>query len=740
MLDELLAVLDDCDLHASDSGSQLTIEAASDATSPKRVTLSPAYSGGLLHVDAAPIPVVLDLASLTIDVEATGQLPLLMVHDAKRGVGHANAADVVNNGRTLTASGVLSIPSADSEQIASAQANGFKWKSSIGAKLDKTKLQIVPAGQTLQANGQTFRGPVVFARNAVLKEISFVPLGGDSKATAKLSASRSSNMDQALVDLIASAGFKPEEVAANPTQLKHFEDAIKAAAQSQISQKRDDMQINLGDAIKAEIGDVKAALTQELNDVKALREQLAKQARYDQLDAKARDLNALDLSFKVQGKDVNLLAHAKEQNWELQHFELEVLRESRHRAPAGYVRASAASTPEALAGALMLRANLSLDAKLWNSSRDISETLNAAAGGNCFLTLDLNAAARDAAMNDAYRCRSMSMVDICRTINQMEGRNLGFDVRENVRAALSSKTLSFVFSTNFAAQMLSGWDEEADTTVGWVYENRDVPNFLKQERGRFLGQTDLEKHTKGGEAAHATASDDYEEYLIERFSRQFICDEMDIINDRFGAIGQEVPKELGRGARRVRPNLVYGILKRNPDMRDEAAWLSTTRGNLRFSSALTEANLKAALTAFRLQRELGVFCNQERPTHLLVPQTLDWTAKALINLATVSTGGQNLLFGVIENIVAEGRLDLSHTDPSTGTSIAGSTTDWFVVNGRRPPVEVGYLRGGSSVPGVTQWKTAGEHGKWEVGFSVAHDIGAKAIRTQTIQVNKAASE
>ncbi len=48
---------------------------------------------------------------------------------------------------------------------------------------------------------------------------------------------------------------------------------------------------------------------------------------------------------------------------------------------------------------------------------------------------------------------------------------------------------------------------------------------------------------------------------------KFTADEMDFIDDRLGAI-LRVPIEMGRAARRVRPDLVYSILIENPALAD----------------------------------------------------------------------------------------------------------------------------------------------------------------------------
>lgn len=741
------------DIFCSDGSVEIVaVEAAAgEGAKPSKVTLAPAYSGGLLRVDNFPHPVVLDLATLKVDASAGGQIPLLYKHNSKREVGHVNTSDIVNDGKTLNANGVLSVPGEDRDAIQTAQRDGFNWRSSVGVRRDEDlkNLVLIPRGQRLNANGQTFVGPVIFLRNGSLRELSFVGLGGDDKATARLTAtSRNVRMAPALLELVEAAGFTEADVINNPTRLKFFEDQLEASGKNDDDKKnklRDDRTVDLSKLLTDELKDVKASLQTEVDTLKKTNEALARKSLHLDLEAKAKELGAESLSFKIQGKDINLLAHAKEEGWTVDKFALEALLESRHKGPAGYVHASAGSNPAALVGSLMLRAGVKLDSNVYGKDRELAAQLNAAAGGNepCFLTLDVNAAARDKAMNDAYKLRGMSLVDLCRQVCQLEAGYQGYNQTEVVHAAMSSNTLSWIFTTNFAAQMIAGWDEEQDTTQGWCFENRDVPNFLLQERGRMIGVTELTKHTAGGSADHANASDNYETYRIERFSRQFVVDEIDIINDRFGALAQTTPMELGRAAKRVRPNLVYGILKRNPNMRDTAALMSAARGNKNFSSALAAPTLKASISAFQIQTESGVILNLN-PTHYIGPPTLRWTIAQLLQSTTIvgaasGNGDKNTLESVIPNVVNESRLELTHNDPSDNTNVAGSTSTWYLANAQRPPIEVGLLRGGSAVPGVTNWKKNGEDGQYLVGFSVKHDIGAKAIRYQTIQQNVAAA-
>lgn len=729
------------DINAADGLGKVNVEAGADNALPK-VTMSPAYSGGLLRVDGFSHPVVVDLATLRA---SAAQYPLLKIHNSTAGVGHTTKLD--NNGRTLNASGLLSIPNEHSQEVAAGQTNGFNWQPSVGVRIDPERTTLIPKGKRLTANGQTFPGPVIFAQNGLLREISFVPLGGDDHASARLSATaRTSHMTPELAEFIEAAGFDPKTV--NADQQAFFQLQLEAAAKTDDKKKTppaDDRTVSLFNEFKKSTEELQAAQKKELDDLKKVAEELKASAANQALDDKAEELGAEKLTFKVQGKDINLLAHAKAERWSIDKFELEALRESRHAAPAGYVHAAGGGVArDALAGALLIKTGFAIDSPSIHKNRHYQAELQAAAGGDGahFLGLDVNDAMRDRVMNAANSYRGMSLPDLCREVCRLENNpiGIGFNYPKQIQAAMSTHTLAWIFSTNFAAQLLMGWDGEDDTTVGWCAENPDVANFLEQERARMLGATSLTRHKKGGAADHVDSMNDVvETYKLARYSRQFVVDEIDILNDRFGALSQTPPKELGEAARRLRPDLVYGILKRNPNMKDGNPLFSTANSNLYYSATLADATLQRAITKFGLISESGVPLNLV-PDTFIGPKTLDFAIDKLVNSAVrfaQSEGDKNVLRGKLPNIKTDARLDNSHVDPSDETTVAGSLTDWYLANSKRPPIEVGTLRGNSPIPGVTTWKKSGEEGQWLWGCSVKHDIAAKAIRTQTIQCNKA---
>ena len=96
---------------------------------------------------------------------------------------------------------------------------------------------------------------------------------------------------------------------------------------------------------------------------------------------------------------------------------------------------------------------------------------------------------RDADAGDDYA--TWSMVDLCREALRIDRREVPINRDEMIRAAVSTSSLSAIFSTSIHNRLLMGFLETDDST-DWCSEE-DVSNFQEQERSS-LGKTgDLEK-------------------------------------------------------------------------------------------------------------------------------------------------------------------------------------------------------------------------------------------------------
>lgn len=388
------------------------------------------------------------------------------------------------------------------------------------------------------------------------------------------------------------------------------------------------------------------------------------------------------------------------------------------RAPAGHTRSEEDDvTRMSLLSALMERRGL-------NVAENYVEY-----GDNGFLARRGNANddTLQRAAERAHQFRDMSLIDVARQCCRIDGINVGHGRADVMQRAFSSATLQYIFTQNFSAQLIAGYEGTTDTT-GPFTSPGTLPDFKQTERTRLTKGSKLTKLARGKEADHATRSDQREVYRIARYAKQFVVDEQDIIDDTFGAL-ENMPTELGEAAAELRPDLVYAILLANAAMSDSVALFHASHSNLSTSSGLAAATLEAGIAALNQQTENGRVLNKTGPIILLTPESLMFNAERLIKSAArmkdSEEGDYNPLRSVKIQGVSDARLDLGVTDPDSGTTHAGSTTSWYLMRSGRHLIEVGTLRGSSGRPSVRPFTL--DRGSWGMGWDVKMDIGAKAL-------------
>lgn len=385
-------------------------------------------------------------------------------------------------------------------------------------------------------------------------------------------------------------------------------------------------------------------------------------------------------------------------------------------------------TVEALQAAMILRAGGRLDDPAFRSPAAFGMKVPA------FLRAGLNDAARNQHMEAGHQFASLSLIDLARECVRLDGKHVPHAQDELFASAFSSgSSLTNIFTTSVNAVMLVTYTEAGDTTGGWT-TTTDVADFKTNDRIRVDIGPGLDKLPRGAEANHSKYADSAESYKIARYAKQFVVDEQDMIDDSMQAL-DEVPRQHARAAARMRPDLAYAILLANPTMGATGrALFHATDGNLGSGAALSAANLKAGLSAMFLLQENGVNLNT-RGTHLLLPPTLEWTGKELLNSTAIviagtagsvtERGNANTLTTANLSLVADARLENGVTDPASGTTYSGSASTWFLASTERYTIEVAYRRGTGRVPQVRSFVL--DKGKWGMGWDVNLDIGAKAL-------------
>lgn len=319
-----------------------------------------------------------------------------------------------------------------------------------------------------------------------------------------------------------------------------------------------------------------------------------------------------------------------------------------------------------------------------------------------------------------YEFEKMRLITFCRECCAADGtRPAGFDDISIVRDALSGVTAPNLFGNSINAVLLAGFDATEDTT-DWVSTTL-IRNYKEQERVRQRHSPDenLDPTPRGGEARSAefeTAGSEF--YRATRFTKKIRIDDSDILDDNINLL-KTFPLQIGAAARRTRPDLVYFHLLSNPLLADGVPLVDASRGNAG-TAALDSTSLAAACEWLRTRMENGIPLGV-LPAFLIVCPKLEETARKLLRDREVSGDGGGLQLRV------EQRLQSGVTDPSTGETIEGSETRWFLVGSGAPVIEFGQL---SEKPRVRTFPDT--EGHWGLTSDISWSVGVRAINPDGI--------
>ena len=710
-----------------------------------------AYTGEAMDINGFDLPVVIDIST----INTTNQrIPALFDHDPSRPVGQVQSVSASNGLPPVIARGVFT-PSGKAddccpEVIARADA-GFQWQASVGGNPER--IERYNKGEQFAANGRTYEGPALLAFGLKLKEISFVSIGGDGNTSAVVASNkRTKESEMTYEEWLVSMGFDTEAqtmlTEIQGTNLKKlYDDEYGEEVTETEEPATTELPVNAeamtdeevvvtaeGDVVEDEEDKLPANASAKKSKIRATAKVAAERVRISQIVAIAKKYG--NPTMFVGGKPVKVAAHAVSAGWDTNRSEVQAMR-SQLVAPPSNARGNGGATLQALQGAMLLRAGGRLDHKGYGA-------LSATGLIPSWLRAGLNDANRNRIMDEAHRFSKLSAVDVCSAALRASGRDVPHDRDDMIRAAFSSASLTNVMTTSMNAILLSTYLDTPDTTQGWVRE-QDVPDYKLNERPRVEKGSELSPHPENAEADHDTMTDTVETYKVERFSRQFVLDEIAIINDSLGAIGQK-PQEFGAAAARLRPNLVYATLLANPTLLATGLPLfNGTNGNANTSVALNAANLSASLAEMATIRENGVNIDVT-PSHLIVPFALRDLAVQLTQSPTIVVGGTA---GVVTQVgvrnplndwglfpTPEKRLDNGVSHPTTGLAYVGSASTWYLASNMVPAFEVGYLRGSSRAPKTRSW-TYDRDGRFGMGWDVSIAIGVCPLDWRGIQRNSA---
>jgi hypothetical protein len=577
-----------------DSDFRVLEAAASDNAEPnlRRFTML-AYTGGKLVLANFAFPVVVDLSGLRIPAKSR---PILRDHTPQQIVGHTDSIEI--NGSSIRLTGVLSAANEHAREVADSADNGFPWQASIGAVAGR--VVFVASGETVEVNGRKFAGPLYVARQAVLREVSFVALGADDQTSARLAATdaEDTQIEVMLMEFeqwLQAMGFEADELSEEQTTGLQ---SLYAAAQSTHEPAGSD---ESGTEAEAEhtVSATETAVETEVDPIADLRQKRA---------TELRRINRI--ADVCAGGHPDIEAQAIEDGWDETRTELTVLRAERPKAPA-----VGSSTPGLTAHTLEAAACLSAGIAEDTLQREYGErTLEA-----------------------AYSLRHIGLRELVAECARIEGQHVPRvfgDGKETIRAGFSTVSLPGILESVMNRTMLAAYQEAAIAAFD-LCAIGSVSDFKEVSRYRLLGTGGFEQVAPDGELKHGRLSEQKFSNKADTYGQILMLTRQDIINDDLDAF-LDITRQMGRSGAESIDDLFFTLLLANP-----GSFFGAGNGNLLAgadtvfgSDALTRAK-----TLFRKQKAgPGTKKKDQKPINvrpeiLAVPVELETEAELLMGSA-----------------------------------------------------------------------------------------------------------
>jgi hypothetical protein len=742
-----------------------------------------------ISMDMTTGKAVLEVYLMT-GMESVQQVPLCDTHkrdSIERVMG--SVRDIITQGNQVE--GVLAIASAEYAAWSKIRDRHITDVSAGFQPLDSIEIK---AGQSKEIQGKLFTAPSgrsLFVHTRWrLREVSLTPIGSDQRAKIRSLKGENSMNETIRKWLEENAKLRAE---ATPEEAQTFWDAMKSEDRTRAEEacraKDDEETDDEEEEDEEEEVETPSMHRVTRNSVVTTETRTAEEEGRIRAEGIVAERRRVASIRKAAANDVpaEIVTRAIDEGWTVKRFRgvaLETVRAGRTKSVGG--GGNVDESDRDLSGIAIHSRNRDTDCTIssigagllsrsYHGTRDLTEILGAyqptgpaEGGGTEFVvrsrTTEAQKKAAERLLDMGDRYRSMSMMETVEEANRMEGRaRTSYDPVTRIRAAMSGSALSAIFTQNISALFLGGYLDAADTTQGWTTE-AEVPNFLINERAIYGKMGQMKKLAKGGTADDLDTSDWNEVYKIARYAGKFIVDEQDIINDRFGAIEQMTPQDMGLTARQIRPNLVYALLLANAVLNQDGGAVfnstaQTTAGGhdnivtgaiTDFSATIPTANagpLQDATTRMGKQRIRNRVLNL-RPRYCIAGTDLEWALNILYKsqqrvIATASGGTFNPLAAEGGNVevVLDGRLDplgcYSNDDgktyyPYTTTGATTGRAGGCILaarpgEGGAKTIEVGYLRGSGRAPRIRSSALQAGLGQYGFAWDVNLDIGAKIL-------------
>ncbi len=611
-----------------------------------KISIDPAYSGGLLHLDpkAWPYPVVFDVAGVE---ERPQVIPIIRDHDQGKKCGQTTAI-YYDDGKIAAEGELLNFGIDDAaNKVAELAKRGAKLQASVATGIiPPENVEFIEEGRDVEVNGRTFTGPIEVVRKWKLKEISIVTVGADDEGTKVIIAA--ARRERVIAPRLRRGGTMKKKdsfltklkqrigMAASATEeevLNSVEEAVKEAAKNEEAIKEHEAALA---AFAADVLEVELDPDEELSE----KEKEILEAAYKQYCAEdgggcatkkeepqtgecedappAADPNAEKDDEEEETKGLKTGAAA----WSQTKYPARLLGRFDRYAGRGY--AKGAPNAARVAEAALMTANGTSEETLKRLGYSAAEIDEATRRENRNLSLKgllYRTGAAAPGMDDAINIGEK--LSVAATRARLRGE-AGYR-SASAAGQLSTIDIPGVLANVMYKSLLNGLQTVEDPTdsIARVVNARD---FRDQSFVNLLTSGEFADVKDNGDLENLKLSD--ESYTNRAKMRGFelrIGYEA-IANDDMNAL-QEIPKIMGRKAALRKQRIFFEAMA-------GATGIASVTGN----PALTLTGLDKASAAFRALKDGDGDPIGAKPKFLVVPPALEQTAYNLTAAANIIQG------------------------------------------------------------------------------------------------------
>ena len=272
-------------------------------------------------------------------------------------------------------------------------------------------------------------------------------------------------------------------------------------------------------------------------------------------------------------------------------------------------------------------------------------------------------------------------------------------------AGASTYNLNSLLADAGSAIMLQAFESDLQQWRN-VFKVSTVNDFKTVDRWRTGADVEFKKLANGGEMEHFTADDYKFQIKADVYARQGEVTYQDLVNGQFLDVFAEIMRRFAQGAGEAINKACWTEFLNPPADAQGNAFYSAAHNNLKTSCALTYANLAQAVSAYvTRKRDFGADKDAYlgiRPTKIIVPTELEWTARLITKAGTFSPQASTV---VDYNPASAYGFEVVSIPQLSDATFGGaySADDWYLSNdpNRLASFEIAFLNG-QQAPSIRQ--------------------------------------